>query len=80
MLVFVSGVDLWLQQSDDFILQNLSTSPEVEPAHFVMNVRATFKFIQQNPFPTVTVFPDNTAHFFRKNEHGLWDICRYDFR
>ncbi|OQR79134.1 protein N-terminal asparagine amidohydrolase-like [Tropilaelaps mercedesae] len=69
------GVDLWLQQSDDFILQNLSTSPEVEPPHFVMNVRATFKYIQQHPFPTVTVFPENRAHFFRKDEHGLWHSC-----
>lgn len=33
------GVDLWLDQSDDFILQHLSTSPEVEPPHFVMQVR-----------------------------------------
>lgn len=28
------GVDLWLEQSDEFILQHLSTSPEVEPPHF----------------------------------------------
>lgn len=32
------GVDLWLAQSDEFILQHLSTSPEVEPPHFVMQV------------------------------------------
>ncbi|KAJ8943687.1 hypothetical protein NQ318_015176 [Aromia moschata] len=25
------GVDLWLEQSDEFILQHLSTSPDVEP-------------------------------------------------
>ena len=32
------GVDLWLEQSDEFILQHLSTSPDVEPPHFVMQV------------------------------------------
>lgn len=32
------GVDLWLEQSDDFILQHLSTTPNVEPPHFVMHV------------------------------------------
>lgn len=32
------GVDLWLEQTDEFILQHLSTSPEVEPPHFVMQV------------------------------------------
>lgn len=39
------GVDLWLDQSDDFILQHLSTSPEVEPPHFVMQV--IFKITQK---------------------------------
>jgi protein N-terminal asparagine amidohydrolase len=32
------GVDLWLEQSDDFILQHLSTTPAVEAPHFVHNV------------------------------------------
>ncbi|XP_013787100.1 protein N-terminal asparagine amidohydrolase-like [Limulus polyphemus] len=70
------GVDLWLSQSDEFILQHLSTSPEVQPPHFVLQVRATLKFIQQNPFPGVTVFPDNRPHFFRKDESGAWvQVC-----
>lgn len=47
----VRGVDLWLSQSDEFILQHLSTSPEVEPPHFVMQIRATLKYIQDNQFP-----------------------------
>lgn len=47
----VRGVDLWLSQPDEFILQHLSTSPEVEPPHFVMQVRATLKYIQDNQFP-----------------------------
>lgn len=33
------GVNLWLSQSDEFLLNHLSTSPEVEPPHFVMQVR-----------------------------------------
>lgn len=33
------GVDLWLAQSDEFLLTHLSTSPEVEPPHFAMEVR-----------------------------------------
>lgn len=70
------GADLWLQQSDDFILQHLSTSPETEPPHFVMNIRSTFKYMQQHPFPGVTVFPDNRPHYFRKDEAGLWvPVC-----
>ncbi len=30
--------DIMLQESDDFILQHLTTSPEVEPAHIVNEV------------------------------------------
>lgn len=45
------GIDLWLSQSDEFILQHLSTTPDVEPPHFVMQVRQTLKFIQDNQFP-----------------------------
>lgn len=32
------GVDLWLKQSDELILQHLSTTPDVEPPHFVSDV------------------------------------------
>lgn len=34
------GVDLWLAQSDEFLLTHLSTSPEVEPPHFTNQVGA----------------------------------------
>ncbi|XP_063244679.1 protein N-terminal asparagine amidohydrolase isoform X2 [Bacillus rossius redtenbacheri] len=72
------GVDLWLEQSDDFILQQLSTSPEVEPPHFVMQVRATLKYIQDHPFPAVTVFRDNRPHYYRRDENsGTWTPVRY---
>lgn len=34
----IRGVDLWLAQSDEFLLTHLSTSPEVEPPHFTNQV------------------------------------------
>ncbi|XP_022830371.1 protein N-terminal asparagine amidohydrolase isoform X1 [Spodoptera litura] len=72
------GVDLWLEQSDDFILQHLSTTPAVEPPHFVHNIRVTLKFIQQHPFPAVTVFPDNRSHYYRRDEQsGCWVPMRF---
>lgn len=72
------GVDLWLEQSDDFILQHLSTSPKVEPPHFVMQIRQTLKYIQDNQFPAVTVFRDNRPHYYRRDEHtGVWQAIRY---
>jgi protein N-terminal asparagine amidohydrolase len=42
------GVDLWLEQTDDFILQHLSTSPEVEPPHFVMQVLTPFSTLLED--------------------------------
>lgn len=67
------GVDLWLNQPDEFILQHLSTTPDVEPPHFVNEVKAALKYIQDNPFPAVTVFRDNRPHYYRKDEtSGLW--------
>ncbi|CAG9793719.1 unnamed protein product [Diatraea saccharalis] len=72
------GVDLWLEQSDDFILQHLSTTPAVEPPHFVHNIRVTLRFIQQHPFPAVTVFPDNRPHYYRRDDHsGCWTPVRF---
>lgn len=72
------SVELWLAQTDDIILQHLSTTPEVEPPHFVMQIRATLKYIQDNQFPAVTVFRDNRPHYFRRDEHtGLWQPIRY---
>ncbi|XP_045495469.1 protein N-terminal asparagine amidohydrolase isoform X1 [Colias croceus] len=72
------GVDLWLEQSDEFILQHLSTTPSVEPPHFVHNIRVTLKFIQQHPFPAVTVFPDNRPHYYRRDDQtGCWMPVRF---
>jgi protein N-terminal asparagine amidohydrolase len=66
------GIDLWLAQSDEFILKHLSTSPEVEPPHFAMQVRHTLKYIQDNPFPAITVFRDNRPHYYRRDNTGCW--------
>ncbi|EZA61324.1 hypothetical protein DMN91_012644 [Ooceraea biroi] len=67
------GVDLWLAQTDQVILQHLSTSPEVEQPHFVSQVRATLKYIQDNQFPAITVFRDNRPHYYRRDEAtGVW--------
>lgn len=42
----IRGVDLWLAQSDEFLLTHLSTSPEVEPPHFANQVGVASKQVQ----------------------------------
>uniref|UniRef100_A0A1B6CM09 Protein N-terminal asparagine amidohydrolase n=1 Tax=Clastoptera arizonana TaxID=38151 RepID=A0A1B6CM09_9HEMI len=72
------GVDLWLEQPDEIILQHLSTTPEQEAPHFVMQVKSALKYIQDHPFPAVTVFRDNRPHYYRIDEHtGTWIPFRY---
>ncbi|CAH2039831.1 unnamed protein product, partial [Iphiclides podalirius] len=41
-------------------------------------IRVTLKFIQQHPFPAVTVFPDNRSHYYRRDEQtGCWVPMRF---
>ncbi|XP_061388313.1 protein N-terminal asparagine amidohydrolase [Musca vetustissima] len=69
------GADLWLAQTDEFLLQHLSTSPDVEPPHFTHHMRATIKFIQENQFPAITVFRDNRPRYYRRDETtGCWTL------
>lgn len=71
------GVDLWLEMTDDFIVSQLSTAPEVELPHFASKIRAALKYIRDHPFPGVTVFPDNRSRYFRRDESGSWTYMRY---
>eukprot|EP00096_Caligus_rogercresseyi_P005472 TRINITY_DN2099_c0_g1_i1.p1 TRINITY_DN2099_c0_g1~~TRINITY_DN2099_c0_g1_i1.p1 ORF type:complete len:374 (+),score=103.91 TRINITY_DN2099_c0_g1_i1:238-1359(+) len=69
----VRAVDFWLQQSDDFLRQALSTCPEVAPPQFVTNLRAVLKRIKEDPYPSVTLFQSNCPRYYRKDEHsGRW--------
>lgn len=67
-----AGVELLLQQTDDVILQCLSTTPEVEGPSWVKMVRDVLKHIKEHPFPAVTIFPDNRPHYFRRDNLGAW--------
>ena len=67
--------ELWLQQSDDFILKYMSTSPKQEPAYFVAHIRQTLHFIIENPTSlrtTAGVFPDGAPRVYEKSHSGVW--------
>ncbi|KAH0631874.1 hypothetical protein JD844_019767 [Phrynosoma platyrhinos] len=66
-------VDFWLQQDDQYILKNLSTSPLAEPPHFVSHIRATLMYLKEHPFPDKTLFPSRKPWIYRKNSDGLWE-------
>ena len=72
------GVDLWLSQSDEYLLRHFSTSPEVEPPHFANQTRATIKFIQEHQCPAKSIFGDNLPRNYKRSEiTGCWTLVKY---
>lgn len=65
---FRYDVDYLLIQSDRFLLEKFSTSPLVEPPHYIEQMRNTWKFIKENPDPSKTVFADGKPHYFKRND------------
>ena len=69
------SVDIWLGQSDDFILQSLTPCPEVvtDREGFVRQVRDTLRIVKSHPYPSVTLFQSNSPRTYRKDElSGHW--------
>nr|XP_014347329.1 PREDICTED: protein N-terminal asparagine amidohydrolase isoform X3 [Latimeria chalumnae] len=66
-------VDFWLAQKDEMILKGISTSPLVEPSHFVPHLRSTLRFLKEHPIPDNLLFPDGQPRIYKKNVNGLWE-------
>jgi len=67
------AVDIWLQQTDEFVLKSLHPCPEVSPPSFLPLLRQTLKRIKQDPYPSVSVFGSNQPRLYRKDDHsGHW--------
>lgn len=77
-LTHFAGIPILDQlQTDDFIVSQLSTAPEVELPHFASKIRTALKYMRDHPFPAVTVFQDNRPRYFRRDESGAWVHMRY---
>ena len=61
------AVDIWLQQADEFILQNLHICPEVAPQAFIPLLRQALKRIKADPYPSVSIFGSNTPRVYRNS-------------
>ena len=69
------AVDIWLQQTDQFLLQSLSPCPEAveDREQFTTQLRATLRMIKEHPYPSVTLFPSNMTRAYRKDSSsGVW--------
>ncbi|XP_041061965.1 protein N-terminal asparagine amidohydrolase isoform X1 [Carcharodon carcharias] len=65
------AAQFWLQQTDQVILQNFSTSPLVEPPHFVKHMRSIFQFLIR--YPEESLFPKGRSRIYKKTADGLWE-------
>ena len=43
--------------------------------YFIFQVRDVLRYIKENPFPDVTLFPDNQPHYFRRDRLGCWVLA-----
>ncbi|KAM9305550.1 protein N-terminal asparagine amidohydrolase [Gastrophryne carolinensis] len=66
------NVEFWLMLQDEQILENLSTSPEAEPPHFVQHMRSALQFLKDNPQPNISLFPDGKSWSYKKKDDGQW--------
>lgn len=63
--VIIPYIPFFLKASDEFILENLSTSPHCEPPDFVATIKGTLKHILSHPKPLVTVFPQGRPRIYK---------------
>merc|ERR1712025_815782 len=70
------AVDIWLQQSDQFLLQSLSPCPEAvqDPQAFVRRLRNSLNLVRAHPYPSVTIFPANQSRTYSRAASGVWSL------
>ena len=54
-------LQMYVKSPDQFLLENMSTSPKVEPKHFCANIKSAINLILDNPKPEQSIFPQNTS-------------------
>lgn len=68
-----SDIEFLLALDDRDLLEYSSTSPLVEPPHYVNITRRTLRFMKENPNPLSTVFPNRKGHYFKRNDdYSSW--------
>ena len=68
------AVDIWLQQSNDFLLKMLSPCPEAieDPNAFVETIKQSLQLVKLHPYPLVSVFQSNKPRAYVKGDDGQW--------
>ncbi|XP_049801659.1 protein N-terminal asparagine amidohydrolase-like [Schistocerca nitens] len=64
----LNDAEMWLNLPDEVILHYMSTSPEVEPPHFVSQIRKALKCMLDHPSPINTIFKFNKPRCYVRDE------------
>ena len=62
---FISNLDFLMNAPDEYLLTNFSTSPKVEPPHFVNSLRQVFALMKTDK-------QSEQTHRFRREPNGAW--------
>ncbi|XP_072124938.1 protein N-terminal asparagine amidohydrolase isoform X1 [Mobula birostris] len=65
----------WLQQPDHVLLEYFSTSPLVEPPHFIKHWKNVLKFL--SAVPEEAPFPNSKPRNYKKTADGVWRRLHY---
>lgn len=69
----LDDTEMWLSLPDEVILHYMSTSPEVEPPHFVSQIRKALQCMLDHPSPTETIFKSNKPRCYVRDETNNGD-------
>jgi len=61
-----------LKCPDKYILENMSTSPKVEPKNFCSGMRSAVKMVLDHPDPSLSMFPGNKTRRYIFEENNQW--------
>jgi len=75
-----SNAHLWIQAEDELILSRCSTSPKVEPPHFVQDFKNVFRRMLTDPDPSATIFKGGRSRRYKRNEaSGKWELLNPEY-
>lgn len=71
---YYPGLELWLKAPSQAILDNMSSSPKVEPPYFVSKLKKTIQMVVEHPNPYKSIFSSSSKPLvFSLNDCSRWE-------
>ncbi|XP_059078493.1 protein N-terminal asparagine amidohydrolase-like [Tigriopus californicus] len=73
---YYPGLELWMKAPSQAILDNMSSSPKVEPPYFVSKLKKTIQMVVEHPNPYKSIFSGSSKPLvFSLNDCSQW-VCK----